>query len=81
MREKKISGKDKQSHHSKNFLVVFGVSGVDTLRGLVNASNKTQALRIGLSRYCRAYPDREITRARVCGEYPAGTKRIEKRIG
>lgn len=78
--KRKINKKDKSSHHKQNYLVVFGCSGIDGLKALINASDKTQALRIGLNKYCRTYPGKEITRARVAGVYPAGVRTIEKRI-
>ena len=72
--------RDRNSHHSKNYLVIFGYSGVDGLKALVNASDKTNALRVALNRYSRTYPDKEISRARVAGVFDAQKKTIKKRI-
>lgn len=76
-----MKAQDKNSHHKQNYLVIFGLNGVDGLKALVNASDKTNALRVALNRYSRTYPQKEITRARVAGVFPAGKKRIGKRIG
>lgn len=71
----------KQSHHKNNFLVCFSaLNGSEVRRALVNAYDKKNALRLALDRFCKAFPDIEITRARVSAVYPARVKRIEKRI-
>lgn len=71
----------KQSHHKKNFIIEYGCKTGTTKRILLNALDSKNAIRIGLNRICKEYPQEEITRARVARVYDNTIKRIEKRIG
>lgn len=81
MNAKYKDGKGKQSHHKNNFLVLFSLGDSTRKKAVVNARDELHALRLAIVRLCRYYPEERITRARIGGIYPAGTKRIEKRIG
>jgi hypothetical protein len=67
----------KQSHHKNNYLVEFQNKNGTVSRALVNALDKKNALKIGLSRFVRLFPEKDISRARVSGVYSNKTKRIE----
>lgn len=78
--KKKMRKIDRQSHHKKNYLVLFCFKSSSTKRAVVNARDEKNALRIGLNRLCRVYPDEIITRVRIGGVFDNTKKRVEKRI-
>jgi len=81
-RKAETMGNNKQSHHPQNFLVVLSDNKSARIRALVNASSGFDALRLAVIRARRSFGDRyNISRARIAGVFPAGKKRIGKRIG
>lgn len=71
-----MNGKDKQSHHLTNYLVLLEKKDRLGKRYIVNALNSQSALKIAINKVLRLYPEEPITRARVCEVYPNEKKRI-----
>lgn len=67
---------DKQSHHKNNFLVLLENKKRLSKKYIINALNESQALRIGINKALRLYPEENITRARVCDVYENESKKI-----
>lgn len=78
--KKKMDKIDRHSHHKNNYLVLFCFKSSSTKRAVVNARDEKNALRIGLNKLCRLYPNEIITRVRIGGVFDNTKKRVEKRI-
>lgn len=68
--------RDYHSHHQNNYLVLFIKNDYPIKKALINAKDKKNALRIGLNRFCKLYPEEDIIRARVSAVYPNTQKNI-----
>lgn len=73
--------KNKNSHHSQNYLVVLSTKKENSIKALVNARESKQALYLAIKKAYKNNIDYDISRARVACVYEAGKKRIGKRIG
>ena len=69
--------KDFNSHYKNNYLVLFIKKDYPIKKALVNAKDKKNALRIGLNRFCKLYPEEDIIRARVGAVYQNTKKQVK----
>lgn len=79
-KDNKTRSDQKKSHHPFNFVLEFQNKTGTANRAIVNALDSKNAIRIGINRYCRVFPEEEITRVRVAHVYEDGKKRIESLI-
>lgn len=75
-KKQELKKSDKQSHHAKNYLIVFGNKQSEIKKAVVNACDQKNAMRIALNKLCRTFPDIDISRMRVGEIYDNRTKKI-----
>ena len=71
----------RQPNHPFDYLVMFNRKDRLLYKLVINASNESQALRIGCNKLLRVHPDVIFSRARIAGVYPNKRCSIKKTTG
>lgn len=75
-----MAKRDRLTNYPFNYIVIFSNGEDNFKKCLINARDKKQALFLSLKRFCREFPDCDVSRVRIADIIPTKHNTIERSI-